>query len=74
MTNSYRIYLERVKAKLRNGGFILHKETAEPTKVKPRIKVGFRTENGFTYLYVNGSVTGYRMPEYIYFKGKKIFT
>lgn len=42
--------------------------------VKPRIKAGFRTENGFTYLYVNGRVAGYRMPEYVYFKGKKIFT
>ena len=74
MTNSYRIYLERVKARLRNGGFILHKETIEPTKNKPRIRAGFKTKNGFTFLYVDGKLAGYRMPEYVYFKGKKIFT
>jgi len=43
-------------------------------ETKPRIKAGFRTENGFTYLYINSKVAGYRTPEYVYFKGKKIFT
>lgn len=42
--------------------------------VKPRIKAGFRNEGGgICFLYINGMLVGYNTPEYIYFKGKKIF-
>jgi len=66
-------FLKAIRNKIRERNGVNLSVTIQQQE-KPRIKAGFKNEDGFYFLYVNDKVAGYRMPEYVYFKGKKIFT